>query len=122
MAGRDTLNFLDVCLAEVFKRIAEGQQDLTALCDAFENFSEAHLQKIKSVPPGHGLIYTGKDFIPFSNEIPPDSKLYRSMTTTLSEVIKIEQEEAESEVQVHGETDAEQRSDRPAGETGSDPG
>lgn len=102
--------------------LSQGQQDIAALCDAFDNFSEAHIQKIKSVPPGHGLIYNGKDFIPFSNEIPQDSKLYRSMTTTLSEVIKIEQEETESEVQTNGETDSEQGSYSTEGETGSDPG
>lgn len=77
--------------------MGQSQTDIDSLERVFPNLNETHIQYIKNVPPGHGLIYDGKNFIPFVNEIPRDSNLYRAMTTTLSEVVKIEQQESEDD-------------------------
>lgn len=38
------------------------------------NLSEANVEYITNSPPGQGLIYTGKNVIPFSSSIPKDTK------------------------------------------------
>ena len=82
--------------------MGQAQGDIDELQTVFRTLNDALVQHIRGVPPGHGLIYSGNDFIPFVNEIPRDSNLYRAMTTTLSEVVKIEQQDAESEEDTNG--------------------
>lgn len=50
------------------------------------NISETQLSYITNASPGEGLIYTGTSIIPFKNELPKDTKMYRAMTTKLTEV------------------------------------
>lgn len=54
------------------------------------NISPTQLSHITNAPPGKGLIYTGSSIIPFENQIPKDTTLYRSMTTKLSELTDIQ--------------------------------
>jgi len=48
--------------------------------------SDTQLDKITDSSPGEGLIYTGSSIIPFTNKLPTDSRIYKAMTTKLSEV------------------------------------
>lgn len=43
--------------------------------------SDKEMEYVSGVGPGQGLIYTGTDIIPFVNEFPQDTKLYKVMTT-----------------------------------------
>lgn len=58
------------------------RKDLAALL----NISPTQLSYITNAGPGEGLIYTGASIVPFKNDLPKDTKMYRAMTTTLSEV------------------------------------
>lgn len=49
------------------------------------NLTDAEMEYITSSGSGHGLIYNGKDIIPFIDEFPRDTKLYRAMTTKVGE-------------------------------------
>ena len=45
------------------------------------NISEQQMGYITNVPAGHGLIKVGSSLIPFENNYPKDTKLYKLMTT-----------------------------------------
>ena len=45
------------------------------------NLSKANAEYITNSPPGQGLIYTGKNVIPFSGNVPKDTKVYRLLTS-----------------------------------------
>ena len=49
------------------------------------NISPAQLQYITNSDPGHGLLFTGGSIIPFVDDFPKDTKLYKMMTTKLEE-------------------------------------
>ncbi len=49
------------------------------------NISPAQLQYITNSDPGHGLLFTGGSIIPFIDDFPKDTKLYKMMTTKLEE-------------------------------------
>ena len=49
------------------------------------NLTDAEMEYITSSGSGHGLIYNGKDIIPFVDEFPRDTKLYKAMTTKAGE-------------------------------------
>ena len=49
------------------------------------NLTDAEMEYITSSGSGHGLIYNGKDIIPFIDEFPRDTKLYKAMTTKVGE-------------------------------------
>lgn len=57
--------------------------------------SPAQLEYITSADPGHGLIYDGRNIVPFQNEMPKDTKAYEAMTTKLTEVKEIERRQQE---------------------------
>ena len=46
------------------------------------DLSDSQLDYLTNATSGHGLIYTGRTCLPFSNEIPKDSDIYRLTTTT----------------------------------------
>lgn len=48
--------------------------------------SNTELEYITSAGPGQGLIYNGKDIVPFIDDFPKDTALYRAMTTKPDEV------------------------------------
>ena len=43
--------------------------------------SDAQMEYVQNSEPGHGLLYTGKAVVPFANEFPSDTELYRIMNT-----------------------------------------
>ena len=45
------------------------------------NISDQQLSFIKNVDAGHGLIKVGSALVPFENDFPKNSKLYKLMTT-----------------------------------------
>ena len=55
--------------------------------------SDANMEYITNSPPGQGIIYTGKQVIPFRYEIPKETKLYRLLTTNPKELHEYELEE-----------------------------
>lgn len=54
--------------------------DRTNLGDLLQ-IPESQLAYITNSQPGHGLIYTGKSVLPFNNEFPHDTELYKLMST-----------------------------------------
>ena len=46
------------------------------------NISANQMSYITSAEAGHGLIRVGGSIVPFANEFPRDTELYRLMTTT----------------------------------------
>ena len=50
------------------------------------NISQLQMSYITDVNAGHGLIKVNKSLIPFENQFPNDTELYRLMTTKINEV------------------------------------
>lgn len=50
------------------------------------NISDLQLSYITNVDAGHGLIKVGSSLVPFANKFPKDTRLYRLMTTKLSDL------------------------------------
>ena len=50
------------------------------------NISQLQMSYITDVNAGHGLIKVNKSLIPFENQFPKDTELYRLMTTKINEV------------------------------------
>ena len=64
------------------------------------NLTDTEMEYITSSGSGHGLIYNGKDIIPFVDEFPRNTKLYDAMTTKADERVKAnEKAKADEEVQ-----------------------
>lgn len=61
------------------------------------NLSEANVEYITNSPPGQGLIYTGKNVIPFSGSIPKNTKIYRLLTSNPKEKHEYELEKQREE-------------------------
>lgn len=57
------------------------------------NISETQLSYITNSESGHGLLYTGTATIPFVNQFPHDTELYKVMTTKLSEITEYKKKE-----------------------------
>lgn len=49
--------------------------------------SNTEIEYVTSADSGQGLIYNGSDIIPFKDEFPTDTKLYKAMTTKPDEVV-----------------------------------
>lgn len=50
------------------------------------NISSTQLSYITNAQPGEGLIYTGSSIIPFKDNFPKNTKMYRAMTSKMEEV------------------------------------
>lgn len=64
------------------------RQDLSALL----NISNTQLSYITNANPGEGLIYTGSSIVPFLDNFPKNTQMYKAMTSKLEEVIAIERD------------------------------
>lgn len=64
------------------------RQDLATLL----NISNTQLSYITNANPGEGLIYTGSSIVPFFDNFPKNTSMYKAMTSKLEEVTVIEQE------------------------------
>lgn len=56
------------------------------------NISSTQLSYITNSEPGEGLLYTGTSIVPFVNKVPKDTKIYKAMTTKLSEIQSYKEE------------------------------
>ena len=61
----------------MLNQAATDQMELAKLL----NISDQQLSFIKNVDAGHGLIKVGSALVPFENDFPKNSKLYKLMTT-----------------------------------------
>ena len=50
------------------------------------NISEDQLNYITNVEAGHGLMKIGSNLVPFENDFPKNTELYKLMTTKLSDM------------------------------------
>lgn len=57
------------------------------------NISSTQLSYITNAQPGEGLIYTGSSIIPFKDNFPKNTKMYRAMTSKMEEVNAYETEQ-----------------------------
>ena len=48
--------------------------------------SDTQMSYVDNAPAGHGLIKVGGAIVPFANELPKNTELYRLMTTKLSDM------------------------------------
>lgn len=76
--------------AEFVKILNQSSQDCDAL-QALYNLSDDQREYFEEVEVGNGLIKAGKYYIPFVDEFPKDTELYKAMTTNPKERAKIEQ-------------------------------
>ena len=53
------------------------------------NISDLQMSYITNVDAGHGLIKIGSILVPFENDFPKDTKLYKLMTTKPSETLDV---------------------------------
>lgn len=69
---------------QLLNQSASDRMDLAEIL----NISENQLSHISAAEPGSGLLICGENaIIPFTNEYPKDSKLYKLMTTKLGETL-----------------------------------
>lgn len=61
--------------------LKEPLMDRQNLAELF-NLSAAQLEYITDSDPGHGLIYNGRVVLPFMNDIPRNTELYKALTTS----------------------------------------
>lgn len=59
------------------------------------NISETQLGFVTNANPGEGLIYDGRNVVPFVNKLPKDTKQYMAMTTKPNEVKEREEKKKE---------------------------
>ena len=67
----------------MFNQSEIGRNELASLYRISENM----LTHIKDKPPGTGLIYNGYSIIPFENQFPKDTQMYKIMSTKASEIL-----------------------------------
>lgn len=56
---------------------------------ALLNISDKQLSYVTNSEPGHGLLFAGKSIIPFLDQFPTDTELYKMMTTKIEEVVEM---------------------------------
>lgn len=61
------------------------------------NLSKANMEYITNSPPGQGLIYTGKNVIPFGGTVPKNTKIYKLLTSNPKERMEYELEKQREE-------------------------
>ena len=60
--------------------MAQHQTDLELIVPIL-NLSDSEIKHLEMSTPGHGVLKVGKDIIPFENELPKDSPLFKLMDT-----------------------------------------
>lgn len=65
----------------LFNQAASDRQALANLL----NISDTEMSYVTDAEPGHGLLRMAGSVVPFANDIPRDTELYRLMSTTLGE-------------------------------------
>ena len=65
----------------MFNQATTDREELSRLLGT----SSAQMDYVSNAPAGHGLIKVGGVIVPFANELPKDTNLYRLMSTKLGE-------------------------------------
>ena len=71
------LMFANSAFLVLLNQAPTDRAELAKLLDA----SDAQMDYVSDAPAGHGLIKVGSCLVPFINELPRDTELYRLMTT-----------------------------------------
>ena len=64
----------------------QGPPETDLTWDSVKDISNEQLSYITNVDAGHGLLKVGSNLVPFENKFPTDTKLYRLMTTKISDL------------------------------------
>lgn len=80
----------------------QAPQDRTKLAEIL-NISPTQLSFVTNANPGQGLLFAGNSIVPFVDNFPRDTQLYRMMTSKLSDIMKYKAEELENEGHYQGE-------------------
>jgi len=93
-----TQNVEDLLQSELARRMLSNSDFILMLnqapMDRIElekmlNISAAQLTYITNADTGKGLLFSGNSIIPFVDEFPKDTKLYKMMTTKVEEVVNV---------------------------------
>lgn len=57
------------------------------------NLSNAQVSYITNSPRGQGLLYTGKNVIPFYSQFPKNNDIYKCLTSDMKEIKAFEEAE-----------------------------
>lgn len=87
--ARSVLNNCDFVMM-----LNQAPLDRVALADMY-HISESMQQFVTNANPGHGLIYTGKTVVPFSDVYPRDTKSYAAMTTNPDDIKRLREAKAD---------------------------
>lgn len=99
-----TQNVETLLLSDLARRMLSNSQFIMLLNQATSdrlelagllNISSKQLNYVTNSEPGHGLLIAGKSIVPFIDNFPQDTKLYKMMTTKIEEVVEREEEERE---------------------------
>ena len=69
----------------------QAPQDRAKLAEIL-NISPTQLSFVTNANPGQGLLFAGNSIVPFVDKFPNDTKLYRMMTSKLSDIISYQDE------------------------------
>jgi hypothetical protein len=72
--------------SEIITLLAQSPIDLGKLAEIL-SISDTQASYLENPAPGCGLLKVGGTFLPFTNEFPKDTRLYRLMTTKPGEVL-----------------------------------
>lgn len=78
--ARDMLQ--NCCFIEILAQAGPDRERLRELL----NLSSTEIDYITSSPKGQGLLYTGKNVVPFYSSFPKDNDVYRALTSDLKEI------------------------------------
>lgn len=93
-----TQNVEDLLQSELARRMLSNSDFILMLNQApmdrvelekMLNISAAQLAYITNVDSGRGLLFSGNNIIPFVDEFPTNTKLYKMMTTKVEEVVNV---------------------------------
>ena len=76
----------------MLNQAASDRMDLAQLL----NISENQMKYITNAEVGHGLLKIGSNLVPFENDFPKDTELYRLMTSKADEVSEFRRQEEQA--------------------------
>jgi type IV secretory pathway VirB4 component len=85
--ARDMLQ--NCCFIQILNQAGPDRERLKELL----NLSDTQAEYITSSPKGQGLLYTGKNTVPFYSSFPKDNDIYRCLTSDLKEIKAYEMQE-----------------------------
>lgn len=85
--ARDMLQ--NCCFIEILAQAGPDREKLESIL----NLSQAQVSYITNSPRGQGLLYTGKNVIPFYSQFPKDNDIYKCLTSDMKEIKAFEEAE-----------------------------